>query len=297
MTMLSAMRRFTCLSILLAAAAFLTACGTGSRLGDARPMKNVRLYVGPTGAAGPTGWKGPPVGPTGATGPTGCYGPRTWVAVNRGPWRFLACGDAPSASPDGRYVAYVDEGTEYVIPAAGGKPTTIGYGHWGPTWAPNSRLLAYLGDSPNLVVVDVQTGKQQVSTPAAYDTALAFSPDSQRIAYTRGGARQLCCHRDLFVVPTSGGAPVRITDDHRVYGYFSLAWGAPGIAFPQTAHAGTEIWLTDGRKHDGRRLTHGGDIPWAAQLYFSANGRELRAARGARVWAIDLSSGDVRKLR
>jgi len=129
-----------------------------------------------------------------------------------------------------------------------------------------------------------------------FTASLAFSPNSQRIAYTTIDPN------DLYDAPTRGGHPVRLTNDGKSDG---VAWGAPGNAFFRYSPSGGDIWLTDGRPHDARRLTHGSDAflhsgtsPYP--VAFSANGRELLADGGgihvSTVWAIDLPSGHVRQL-
>ena len=66
-----------------------------------------------------------------------------------------------------------------------------------------------------------------MTTIPSYCT-FAFSPNSERIAYTTDDDGS--CDGDLYVEPTSGGSPVRLTDDHRT-SPFGIAWGRPGIAF------------------------------------------------------------------
>ena len=279
--------RVVLLLSILGSVALLAACGSSfqlARLPAAPPVRNALVYakVGPTGVNR--------VAPK-----------RIWVAAPNGEHRrLLTYGDWPAVSPDGRYVAYFDSSGKklLVIPTAGGKPTAVGSADDEPIWAPNSRFLALEGSS-RVVVVDVQTGKQLRAIASA--CGFAFSPSSQRIAYTSDDDGS--CDGDLYVVPTSGGSPVRLTDDHETSA-LGVAWGRPGIAFfrytPASGGEG-DIWLTDGRKHDARRLTHeGGAFGPNVPVYFSTNGRELLAAgdavHTATVWAVDLPSGDVRQL-
>lgn len=238
-------------------------------------MRNVLVYAGPRG--------------------------RIWVAEPNGEHkRSVAVGSDPAVSPDGRYVAYDHQGKVRVIPTAGGRAATVTTGDV-QTWAPNSRFLAVEDSSLRVVVVDVQTGEEMTSSGLDWD-AFAFSPNSERIAYT--------IHGDLYVVPTRGGSSVRLTDDHRS-GTMGVAWGKPGIAFFRYTHNvgwQGDIWLTDGRKHDARQLTHVGDVGddthdirnGCEPRYFSASGRELLAqgsdAHSGWLCAVKLPSGNVQVL-
>ena len=98
------------------------------RLAAARPMPNVLVYA-------------KPVGPQPTTKPQ-----PIWVATADGSHpRFLANGNVPSVSPDGRYVAYDSDKDVLVIPTAGGEAVTVSTHAGVPSWAPNSRFLAYYG--------------------------------------------------------------------------------------------------------------------------------------------------------
>jgi Tol biopolymer transport system component len=278
------MSRGTTLGWLLGLAAVVVAFGIHGvlarssgpfQVAPAKPMPNVLVYA-------------QPVGP--------CCQPSSkpeqiWVAATDGTHkRLLTEGQAPSVSPDGRYVAYDSDAKVLVIPTAGGDTTTVATGLY-PGWAPNSRYLAYYG-IPGLVVVDVKTGTT-VTTIARQGNELpdgfAFSPDSQRIAYT--------FHGDLYVVPiTGGGSPVRLTDDHKT---IAPVWGKLGLAFSRfTKKAHSDIWLSDGTKHQLRQLTHTGADTWPA--YFSVSGTELLAANPAnhngRLWAVDVKTGVERPI-
>jgi Tol biopolymer transport system component len=239
------------------------------RLGAARPMQNVLVYAKPVGPCCKISTK-----------------PRQmWVAATDGSHpRLLTAGEDPVVSPDGRYVAYDIAGKVFVVPTAGGASTSIAKGAY-PGWAPNSRFLAYYG-AAGLVVFDVTTGKPLTTIARdgkEYPDGFAFSPDSQRIAYT--------IHYDLYVLPTIGGTPTRLTNDHKST---APVWGTSGLAFNRFAHkAHADIWLTDGTKQHLRQLTHTGANTWPA--FFSASGKELLAANPAnhngRLWGVDTATG------
>jgi hypothetical protein len=213
-----------------------------------------------------------------------------WVAAPNGSHaRVLTVGDQPSVSPDGRYVAYVDDPNTMstkvrVVPTAGGAPRLVGTASAAAlTWAPNSRFLG-IGDNDRLltVIVDVESGKRLTTVPSVQ---VAFSPDSQRVAYAGDG---------LDVVSIRGGTPVRLGDagDNPV-------WGKRGIAFFR--HSGTiggDVWMTGRRLNNERQLTHSG--VGALPAAFSVDGTKLLAyyppMHNGHLWAIDVRTGHARSI-
>jgi Tol biopolymer transport system component len=277
------MRRFAYLLTTVAAVALISGCGSGTpRVSAVAPMRNVLVYS-----------KLPP----------GTYGDtQMWVAAPTGKHaRSLGVGGAvPQVSPDGRFVAYdnVDDGSVRVVPTAGGKPMFAGVGQ-GPIWAPNSRFVAFNQNDGGLDAADVETGKPVTTTTVAHGSlyrqvgAFDFSPDSRRIVYAKS--------HDLYVVPTSGGTPVRLTHGHVDYG---PVWGPRGIAFVRFSGADGDIWLIDKPGAAAHQLTHGANYGGLWPAFFSADGRELLAfnqdidarVHPAQLWAVALPSGRLRLL-
>ena len=186
-----------------------------------------------------------------------------WIADADGSNQRLLVRDArnPAISPDGASVAYVGgcsaedicKGT-YVISTAGGKPRRISSDRltFPPaafTWSPDSkRLLLTRGSTPfegELVSIDVADGSTStIAKGRLYGTS--FSPDGQQIVYSkatpatpRSGKDAL----DLFVVPSDGGKPKRIT--HTGDNAASV-WGPKAIAFSRVVWKDSwgrnEIW-------------------------------------------------------
>jgi WD40 repeat protein len=277
------MRRLAYLLTAVAAVALIPGCGGGTaRVPAVAPMRNVLVYSKP---------------------PPGTYGdPQLWVAAPTGRHaRSLGVGGAvPQVSPDGRFVAYdnVEDGQVLVVPTTGGEPLFAGFGE-APIWAPNSRFIAFNQDDGGLAVTDVETGKPVTTTTVAHGSlyrqvgAYGFSPDSRRIVYAKS--------HDLYVVPTSGGAPVRLTHGHDDYG---PVWGLRGIAFVRFRGPEGDIWLVDKPGSAAHQLTHGANYEGLWPAFFSAAGRELLAfnqvgfGRGhpAQLWAVALPSGRIRLL-
>jgi Tol biopolymer transport system component len=260
-------RRFAFVPGILATAAVLVSCASSRHPAAATPTHNVLVYSTRAGI---------------------------WVAAPNGIHaRLLTTGDNPSVSPDGRYVAFVTDGSPHekvrVMPTGGGPAKTVGAGAAGLLrWAPNSRYLGFTDfDRNRTLVVDVESGRRLRTLPSS---DFAFSPDSQHVAYSYGG---------VWVVPTRGGTPVRLTngltDSNPV-------WGKPGIAYFGHAPNG-DVWLMSPHGDDARQLTHAhlGRLPFA----FSADGTKLLAYVDAsdpvnhnvgRLWAVDIPSGRTRAL-
>jgi len=274
------------LAIALAAVVLgATACGTATSLRSAAPLRNVLVYAKPSrsfrvamSAAPKTIWR---------------------ARLDGTHAKRLASGNYPAVSPDGRWIAFGRGANLLVMPAAGGAAERV-YTFTGkdaggqlsdaPTWAPDSRHLAFFG-SDGLVVLQPFSHRAQVVAEHAAPW-FSFSPDSRKIVYSAGGPTG----DDLYVIPIRGGTPVRLTFDHK-----SLApvWGKPGIAFFRFTHGPfSDIWLSDGRPHHIRQLTHTRAGAWP--VAFSADGKELLAANPAshngRLWAVDVTTGSARTL-
>jgi Tol biopolymer transport system component len=252
----------------------LAAGSAAATAAPAKPVRNVLVYS----KADPVASAGEPE--------------HVWRAHvdGRGP-RLVGRGDDPSVSPNGRWIAFGRRSKVLVVPTMGGKARpvyTLHRGLWlgeAPVWAPDSRTFA-LEDSLGLVVVSHPGRPTTRLLPRTGD--LSFSPNSKQIAYEADG--------DLYVVPASGGKPLRLTDDHKSFG---PVWGKTGIAFVRfTQDARGDVWLSDGHPRHARQLTHTGAGFWPS--YFSANGSELLAANPAthdgRLWAVSVTSGSAQPL-
>ncbi len=275
------MGRLTLTTALVLLAA--TGCGAAKSLPSAVPLKNVLVYAKPN--------------------------PSPRIAMSNAPetiWRAradgshakrLASGNLPAVSPDGRWIAFGRGVDLLVMPTAGGPSEKVytftgrGAGLWeAPTWAPDSRHLAF-ETNDGLVVLDIRSLHAKVLAANASSWHF-FSPDSRKIVYTAGDHRG----DDLYVVPTRGGTPVRLTYDHKSG---APVWGKRGIAFIHFTHgAFSDIWLSDGTPHHIRQLTHTRSGAWP--IVFSADGKKLLAANPAthngRLWAVDVATGDARPL-
>ena len=176
----------------------------------------------------------------------------------------------PRWSPDGREIAFSrpsDGGVDiYVIPAFGGREHLLSSwppeGHQistVPPWRVNGRSLDWSSNGQVLAFSDIQADKthawiallsladstiRPLTSPPSQnlDFAPAFSPDGSTVAFVRGVAAGVV--EDLYVVPTAGGEPKRLTFDNTwIYG--PPAWTPDGrdIVFSSTRGGLASLWL------------------------------------------------------
>src|SRR4030095_9544402 len=109
-----------------------------------------------------------------------------------------------------------------------------GYPSWGP--APPATKIAFLSDRDGPAAAgDFGQHEIYIMTPDGSDQrrlthsngrlqAPAISPDGTRIAFHTGGAE-----RDIYVIPASGGEPVRVTHMAKMgLGAMAAAWSPDG---------------------------------------------------------------------
>jgi Tol biopolymer transport system component/DNA-binding winged helix-turn-helix (wHTH) protein len=146
----------------------------------------------------------------------------------------------PRWSPDGRHVAFARAAREgidiYVIPSLGGSehqllPSPPGQHrialmpNWRFSgrcldWSPNGKTVAFSDSQPDkihawislLSVVDFTTRRLTTPSSQNLDYGPAFSPDGSSVAFVRGIVAGVV--EDLYVVPTAGGIPKRLTFDN-----------------------------------------------------------------------------------
>jgi Tol biopolymer transport system component/DNA-binding winged helix-turn-helix (wHTH) protein len=146
----------------------------------------------------------------------------------------------PRWSPDGRQVAFsraAQEGFDfYVVPALGGTEHRLS--SWPPQgsqistvsqwrsvvrcfdWSPDGKVLAFSNNQADkthawitLLSLADSTIRPLTSPPSqSLDYGPAFSPDGSTVAFIRGTAAGVV--EDLYVVPTNGGVPRRLTFDN-----------------------------------------------------------------------------------
>jgi Tol biopolymer transport system component len=148
-------------------------------------------------------------------------------------------------SPDGKRIAFTrlvgpDFRDVILMEARGGSPRKVGTTPaMNISWYADGKALGILdrdADGPFRVSrLDLETGALTALTapPAGYwgDVELAFSPDGRKLAFVRYASKG---DGDLYVMPASGGEPVRLTSEHAWINGVAWTPDSAHIVFPST---------------------------------------------------------------
>ena len=190
-------------------------------------------------------------------------------------------GSAPSWSPDGTTIAFVDEHKLYVIPAAGGRGIGSEFASSqtsaAPAWSDDSQRLAYVsvesGDRYSLWTIRADgSGGRRLAQKVSEETP-SWSPDGSRIAFVRYRPH------DVAAVSTvrSDGSGLHDVASGLVY-LSDPSWSADGqVLYELGRFQGsqeTDVYVVSPTGRGGRALTHpfptGGtntDARWIAGLH------------------------------
>lgn len=250
--------------------------------------------------------------------------PSIWVAEDTGasPRLIVPAGGGfePKIAPDASAVAFASLPVHgnpalELVPVTGGAPTTLAANEANmnnTAWSPDAKTIATTvgstGGRETLVLITVATKATRTIATGSFQGA-SFSPDSTQLAYARApNDRGFPTASDIYTVPVAGGAPVRITSNHRST---TPVWGPAKIAFARTFKARgrredapkSNVWLMNANGSQARQLTHQ-KAPYLlsgpAPLQWSASGAQLLAQFGGQDTiygeAVNPSTGTARPL-
>ena len=190
-------------------------------------------------------------------------------------------------SPDGTRILYATPvGDLFVLDAVPNRtPVLLASAYWWEdviacAWSPDGDRIAYsvaiysegYDVGGNIYVLDLAGGSaRRVFHDTASNRGLQWSPDGTRLLFGSRRAGTL----DLWTVPASGGAPMRVTDDpgHE----YDPSWSRDGrIAFITTRDDASGVWMMNSAgEEDFIRLTGG----QAMQPSFSPDGKAIAFCR------------------
>jgi Tol biopolymer transport system component len=220
----------------------------------------------------------------------------------------------PRWSPDGERLVFSSARGIEVIPAFGGVPRLLvglpPHAAWiDAAWSPDGQSVVFsLGDS--VFTRPVNGGSVHGLARLAEAHSCTWSPDGRWIACVSGNPQFVrnedfgnIANSSVWVIPATGGLPVRVTDDQSLN--TSPAWFTHPISllFVSNREGGRDIYQValTGSGQPSRepvRLTTGLN---AASVSVSADGRRLAYAaytRTANAWSVPIpTSGSVRLSR
>ncbi|HSE24481.1 MAG TPA: winged helix-turn-helix domain-containing protein [Pyrinomonadaceae bacterium] len=219
----------------------------------------------------------------------------------------------PAWSPDGQRICFLRIGNEpklsiFVASALAAAPErllfTVNHDPGTLSWSPDGKLIATSDASPgskntNIILFSVDTGEKRNLTtlPPQYwsDTTPAFSPDNKYVAFIRQNSP---ITGDIYVVPTTGGEPRRVTFDNARYSFDSgiiggLAWTSDGseLIFSSTRGGLPSLWRVALAGGEPERLPVGGDNSYYPSV--SLQGHRLsytRVSGGTPIYRIEATT-------
>jgi Tol biopolymer transport system component/DNA-binding winged helix-turn-helix (wHTH) protein len=216
----------------------------------------------------------------------------------------------PVWSPDGRRIAFFRHSAQkagiYLIPSLGGAErkladTFANRFALAPRnyidWSPDGQWIAASDKSSahepfRIAVLSPETGERRwVSAPPAStigDLSPAFSPDGKKLAFVHVSSAVV---EDIYVMPTNGGAPQRLTFDNALIN--NLTWTADGreIVFSARRNLAQGLWKIP---------VAGGKPEWIAEAgsgvfypVVAPHGNRIaysQVASDINLWQVDLTS-------
>ena len=208
----------------------------------------------------------------------------------------------PTWSADGKQLAYNSNRKGnydlYLMPAAGGESVALTSSPASERgfFAPDGKHIGFtrqVGDS--LTVWAMQPGEApRQLTFEGHESIAAISPDGSLIAYlsTRTG------RPDIWVVPTSGGAPRQLTDDIR--SDFAPAFSPDGrwIAYISERGGQTDVWIVSVDGGESVRVTN--DRGKETEVTWTRDGSAVTFSYNenvSRLWSVPVAGGAPKALQ
>jgi Tol biopolymer transport system component len=237
----------------------------------------------------------------------GCFlkGRSPLHSVHRGAEVLVEGATEAAFSPDGRFLAYVrmDGGKSwtadiYVRDLGSGseRRLTQGSDYDGqPTWAPDSRLLAYTSRRRgrfNLFLASLDGGERQLTWAGGRQAH--FSPDGVSIVY----AGDEMGSADLFLTTPTGGIARRLTQDPGREWFPRYSPDGRYIAFVSDAAGSDDLWLLE--RASGRRTqltslpgaeVHPAWSPDSRSIVFASNGGNPQSQDRLDLYAVEIVEG------
>lgn len=228
--------------------------------------------------------------------------------------QLLATGKSilgPGLSPDGKMLAYVEEGTNgdnlYVTRVAGGermKLTSDASRKDEPVFSPDGERIAFarkLMGQEGEEICTIATLGGPIATVTQGGVMPAWSPDGSRLAFIKRTGQDA---ETLAIVTLDGTEMRTILVGDAVYPFLSRpAWSPDGKTIAVGRSRGgesREIWLVDVKSGSATQLTQGAAGMSSDTPVYSADGRGVvyRSNRGGawNLWYMELSGKETTQL-
>lgn len=159
---------------------------------------------------------------------------------------FLAAGDTPRWSPDGRHLAISRNAQIAILDVATGetRPVTVLGRNWFPSYSPDGRWIVYDRTAPVdssglwIAAADGSSAPRRISPDLHGARFPAWSPDGEFIACSIWEGNEV--GRRIWVVRPDGSDPQRLSDGGPIDMF--PAWSPDGTKIAYTAREGIRIF-------------------------------------------------------